>query len=53
MQAVIATFVLAVYFGSHRQWAAPAMFFVMMELGALWGAWWANRLKQKYSARGW
>jgi hypothetical protein len=53
MQAAIATFALAVYFASHRQWVVPAMFFVTMQLGALWGAWWAARLKRAYAARGW
>ena len=53
MQAFIAAFVCGVFVVCHRQWLPAAMFFVVMQMGALVGAGWASRLTRKAQSRGW
>ncbi len=47
MQAAIAIATIVIYFGLHRMPAVTAGFFLMMQLGAVVGAAWAQRLRQK------
>jgi H+/Cl- antiporter ClcA len=44
-QAVILTVAVAVTF-STRAWNAGALFFVIMQFGAIFGAVWATRIKR-------
>jgi hypothetical protein len=53
MQAFIAVVVGGVFIVCHRQWLPAAMFFVVMQIGALLGAGWASRLMRKSQSRGW
>ena len=50
MQVTIAVFVAAVYVFFGRRWEAAAVFFVVMQAGALVGAVWAARLKARITA---
>jgi hypothetical protein len=50
-QAVILTVAVAVTFWSHA-WNAGAMFFVIMQMGAILGAMWATRLKRMVQRSG-
>ena len=52
VQATIATVTIAVYFGMHRMWFVTAVFFLMMQVGALLGALWAHRLRRKVQLQG-
>ncbi len=47
MQAAIAIATVVIYFGLHRMPAVTAVFFLMMQLGAVVGAAWAQRLRHK------
>ena len=47
MQAGIAIATIVLYFGLHRQPRVTAVFFLMMQLGAVVGAAWAQRLRHK------
>ena len=52
VQALIATVTAATYLGMHRMWFVTAVFFLMMQVGALLGALWAHRLRQKVQLPG-
>lgn len=47
MQAAIALATIVIYFGLHRLPAVTAAFFLMMQLGAVAGAAWGQRLRRK------
>jgi hypothetical protein len=46
-QAVIAIITLFIFFKTHRMWFATAVFFLVMQAGAVLGSMWATRLKRK------
>ena len=46
-QVLICLVTLAVYLGAHRLWVLAALYFFMMQVGAVLGAAWAVRLKRK------
>ena len=48
VQLVIALVVVAVYGSSNRQLPVAAVYFVIMQVGAVLGASWAARLKQTF-----
>ena len=52
VQAAIATVTVAIYFGMHRMWFVAAVFFLMMQVGALFGALWGQRLRRKMQPLG-
>ena len=52
VQALIATVTAATYFGMHRMWFVTAVFFLVMQVGALMGALWAQRLRRKVQLHG-
>ncbi len=47
MQLVIWVVTLGVLFWSH-QWAGAAMFFVIMQIGSVFGVMWGHRLRKKF-----
>ena len=53
MQTFIAFVVIAVYFAMNHRVAPAAVFFVMMQIGALVGAAWAARLTRRLQGRVW
>ena len=53
MQTFIAFVVVAVYFAMGHRVVPAATFFVTMQIGALVGAAWADRLKRKTQDRVW
>ncbi len=51
IQAYILLASAALYFSLGRQWITTAVFFVIMQLGSVVGAMWAQRLKRKLAPR--
>ncbi len=47
MQMFIALTTGALYFGLSRRWVMAAVFFAMMQVGAVIGAWWGDRLRRR------
>jgi hypothetical protein len=47
MQAAIGIATVVIYFGLQRMPVVTAVFFLMMQLGAVAGAAWAQRLRHK------
>ena len=45
IQAMIVLAVAGIYLFFGRHWAEAALFFAVMETGAVVGAWWAAKLK--------
>jgi len=52
-QAVIAAATIATYFYTGHMVARSAVFFVMMQIGAVLGAAWGTRLKRKVDQSVW
>jgi hypothetical protein len=52
-QAVIAIVTLGTYFYVGEMAARSAVFFLMMQLGAVVGAMWGTRLKRKVDRQAW
>jgi len=53
MQVFIAMVVVALFFALGRAWALAAGFFLMMQVGAIFGAMWAARLKRRLNPPAW
>jgi hypothetical protein len=51
VQAVIALVTIWTFFACERRLAAAAVFFVMMQVGGVLGAAWANSLKVRLQRR--
>ena len=51
MQAVIAVITGCSYLTMYRSLAPAAMFFVVMQVGAVFGAYWGARLKSRAQSR--
>jgi hypothetical protein len=51
MQSFIAFVVIAVYFAMNHRVVPAAIFFVTMQIGALMGAAWADRLTRRMQGR--
>jgi len=47
VQAAIAIATIAIYFGLQHRASVTVVFFLMMQVGSLVGALWANRLRRK------
>jgi uncharacterized membrane protein YfcA len=47
MQVTIAIFTAAMYLGLYRQVSAAVGFFVIMQAGAIAGAYWGSKLKNR------
>lgn len=47
LQAFIALITVGLYFFLAHRWAMAAVFFVMMQVGAVVGAWWGHRLRRR------
>jgi hypothetical protein len=52
-QAVILIATVATYYGLGHVAARSAVFFLMMEIGAVLGAMWGVRLKRKVDGKAW
>jgi hypothetical protein len=52
-QAVIATVTVATYYGLGQVASRSAVFFLMMQVGAVLGAMWGVRLKKKVDGKAW
>ena len=53
MQLFIAVVTLALFQAFGRTWVVAAGFFAMMQVGAVFGAAWAARLKKRFSPPAW
>lgn len=53
MQVFIAMVTAALYFALGRRWTLAAGFFLMMQVGAVFGAAWAARLKKRLNPPAW
>jgi uncharacterized membrane protein YfcA len=53
MQVFIAVVAVALYFAFGRSWTLAAGFFLMMQVGAVFGAAWAARLKRRLNPPAW
>jgi uncharacterized membrane protein YfcA len=47
MQIFIAGASAALYYALGRRWIVALTFFAMMQVGAVVGAWWGDRLRRK------
>lgn len=47
MQVFILAASMALYYALERRLIVAAMFFAMMQVGALLGAWWGDRLRKR------
>ncbi|MEP6652046.1 MAG: hypothetical protein ABJA82_01730 [Myxococcales bacterium] len=47
MQGFIALVTVGLYVVLRQRWIMAAMFFVMMQVGAVVGAWWGHRLRKR------
>ena len=47
MQVSIAIFTAVMYLRVDRQWTAAVGFFVIMQVGAIAGAYWGSKLKKR------
>lgn len=48
MQITIAIFTAVMYLAVYRQVAAAAVFFLIMQVGAVAGAYWGTKLKKRH-----
>jgi hypothetical protein len=53
MQVFIALVTVAMFFALGHAWALAAGFFLMMQVGAIFGAAWAARLKRRLNPPAW
>ena len=53
MQLTIAAFTAGAYVMTYRSLASAALFFVVMQVGAVFGAYWGARLKSRNQSRVW
>ena len=53
MQVTIAVVTTGAYLSMYRSWAAAAVFFTVMQIGAVLGAYWGARLKSRTQSRAW
>jgi uncharacterized membrane protein YfcA len=53
MQLTIAAFTAGAYLMLYRSIAPAAVFFVVMQVGAVFGAYWGARLKSRTQSRVW
>ena len=53
MQAFIVLVTIALYFGLGRSVAMASGFFLMMQVGAVFGAMWAARLRRRFNPPAW
>ena len=51
IQLFIALITVGLYFVLAHRWSMAAAFFVMMQVGAVVGAWWGNRLRERLHPR--
>jgi len=51
MQVTIAAFTAGAYLMMYRSFVPAAVFFVVMQIGAVFGAYWGARLKSRTQAR--
>ena len=47
MQIFIALATAGIFFGLGHRWGMASVFFAMMQVGAVVGAWWGNRLRRR------
>jgi uncharacterized membrane protein YfcA len=47
MQVFIVLTTCALYFALSHRWIMAAVFFAMMQVGAVVGAWWGDRLRRR------
>jgi len=53
MQVFIAVVTVGLFFGLGRTWTLATGFFVMMQVGAVFGAAWAARLRRRLNPPVW
>jgi hypothetical protein len=51
MQLSIAVMTAAVYMLMYRAWQPAALFFLVLQAGSVAGAFWATRLRRRFSGR--
>ena len=51
VQTAIALATVFIFFQFHHMWFVTGVFFLMMQLGSVLGALWANRLRRKMQPR--
>jgi hypothetical protein len=51
IQIVIVLATIAVFVGMGQRWFMTVVFFAMMQVGAVVGAWWGDRLKRRLATQ--